>query len=196
MKRNTKYVGLDAHQAMTVATVRSEGGRVIARSVVETSDESIREYFSAMAGSVHVVFEEGTQAQWLYDLLSPRVDRVIVCDRRGEKRSGNKGDQVDADELSELLRCGGLRAVYHGAGGRADLKELTRAYRNLVEDGTRVMLRLKALFRARAIRTKGGGVYEPKRLTRTSSSWCCPTRRETTTLDSGGGRVVRDRPWG
>ena len=38
----------------------------------------------------------------------------------------------------------------------------TRAYRNLVEDGTRVMLRLKALFRARAIRTTGGGVYQPK----------------------------------
>ena len=52
MKRTTKYVGLDVHQAMTVATVRSEGGRVIARSVVETSDESIREFFSAMAGSV------------------------------------------------------------------------------------------------------------------------------------------------
>ena len=57
MKRTTKYVGLDVHQAMTVATVRSEGGRVIARSVVETSDASIREFFSAMAGSVHVVFE-------------------------------------------------------------------------------------------------------------------------------------------
>ncbi len=144
MKRNTKYVGLDVHQAMTVATVRGQGGRVIARSVIETGDESITEFFTSMRGSVHVVFEEGTQAQWLYDLLSPRVDRVIVCDRRGEKRLGNKGDQVDADELSELLRCGGLRAVYHGAHGRADLKELTRAYRNLVEDGTRVMLRLKA----------------------------------------------------
>ena len=162
MKRNTKYVGLDVHQAMTVATVRGQGGRVIARSVIETGDASITEFFSAMRGSVHVVFEEGTQAQWLYDLLSPRVDRVIVCDRRGEKRSGNKGDQVDADELSERLRCDGLRAVYHGAHGRSDLKELTRAYRNLVEDGTRVMLRLKALFRARAIRTTGGGVYQPK----------------------------------
>ena len=161
MKRNTKYVGLDVDQAMTVATVRTQGGRVIARSVIETSDESIREFFSAMAGSAHVV-EEGTQAQWLYDLLRPRVDRVLVCDRRGGKRSGNKGDQVDADELSEQLRRGGLRAVYHGAHGRADLKDLTRAYRNLVEDGTRVMLRLNALFRARAIRTTGGGVYQPK----------------------------------
>ena len=50
MKRTTKYVGLDVHQAMTVATVRSEGGRVIVRSVVETSDESIREFFNAIAG--------------------------------------------------------------------------------------------------------------------------------------------------
>ena len=65
MKRTTKYVGLDVHQAMTVATVRGEGGRVIARSVIETSDGSIREFLSAMAGSVHVAFEEGTQAQWL-----------------------------------------------------------------------------------------------------------------------------------
>ena len=44
MKRNTKYVGLDVHQAMTVATVRSQGGRVIARSVVETGDASITAY--------------------------------------------------------------------------------------------------------------------------------------------------------
>ncbi|MEN8183691.1 MAG: transposase [Myxococcota bacterium] len=162
MKRSTKYVGLDVHQAMTVGTVRTEGGRVIARRMIETSEESITEFFGAMGGAVHVAFEEGTQAQWLHDLLSPRVDRVIVCDRRGEKRSGNKGDLVDADELSERLRCGGLRAVYHGARHRADLKELTRAYRNLVEDGTRVMLRLKALFRARAIRTRGGRVYQPQ----------------------------------
>ena len=103
MKRNTKYVGLDVHQAMTAVTVRTEGGRVIARSVIETSEHSITEFFSAMRGTVHVAFEEGTQAQWLYDLLRPRVGRVIVCDLRGEKRSGNKGDRIDADHLSERL---------------------------------------------------------------------------------------------
>ena len=161
MKRNSKYVGLDVHQAMTAATVRTEGGRVIARSVMETSERSIMEFFGGLRGTVHVAFEEGTQAQWLYDLLIARVDRVIVCDVRGEKRSGNKGDRIDADHLSDRLLRGGLRAVYHGSRDRADLKELTRAYRNLVEDSTRVMLRLKALFRARAIRTTGSGVYDP-----------------------------------
>jgi hypothetical protein len=37
-----------------------------------------------------VVFEEGTQAQWLYDLLVPRVAQVLVCDRRGQPQRGSK----------------------------------------------------------------------------------------------------------
>ncbi len=139
MKLTTKYVALDVHQARTLASVRAEGGRVIARSIMATEEPVIVEWFSGMRGAVHVAFEEGTQAQWLHDLLEPVVDRVVVCDRRGKSRQGNKGDQVDADELSELLRRGGLRAVYHGSAHRATLKELTRTYQSVVEDTTRVM---------------------------------------------------------
>lgn len=162
MKRTTKYVALDVHQATTVASVREEGGRVIARSVLPTDSGALTEFVRGMRGAVHVTFEEGTQAQWLHDLLTPLVDRVVVCDRRGAPRQGNKGDQVDADQLSEQLRRGGLRAVYHGSAERATLKELTRTYRNVVEDATRVMLRLKALFRARGIQTAGTAVYHPR----------------------------------
>src|SRR5438552_13095888 len=159
MKHSTKYVGLDVHQATTVTTVREEGGRVIARSVLPTEAGPLVEFVRGMRGSVHVAFEEGTQAQWLYDLLVPIVDRVIVCNRRGESSQGNKADQTDADVLSDLLRQGSLRAVYHGGHERAALKELARTYQNLVEDSTRVMQRLKALFRARGIRTPGTAVY-------------------------------------
>ena len=162
MKGTTKYVALDVHQATTVATVREESGRVIARSVLPTDGGAITEFFRGMRGAVHVTFEEGTQAQWLHDLLVPRVDRVVVCDRRGTPRQGNKGDHVDADQLSDLLRCGRLRAVYHASAERTTLKELTRTYRTVVEDATRVMLRLKALFRARTIPTPGTRVYQPQ----------------------------------
>src|SRR5438034_7429621 len=65
MKRTTKYVALDVHQAMTVASVREENGRVIARTVVPTEAPALVEFFRGMRGAVHVVFEEGTQAQWL-----------------------------------------------------------------------------------------------------------------------------------
>ena len=162
MKRTTKYVAFDVHQATTVASVREESGRVIARSVLPTDSGALTEFVRGMRGTRHVTFEEGTQAQWLYELLAPLVDRVVVCDRRGAPRQGNKGDQVDADQLSELLRRGALRAVYHGSADRATLKELTRTYRNLVEDATRVMLRLKALFRARGIPTAGTAVYDAR----------------------------------
>jgi hypothetical protein len=138
MKCITKYVALDVHQATTVASVRGEGGRILAHAILPTEEPAVVEFFRGMRGAVHVAFEEGTQAQWLHDLLTPLVDRVVVCDRRGEKRLGNKADQPDADELSELLRRGALRAVYHGSSHRATLKELTRAYQNLVEDSTRV----------------------------------------------------------
>jgi transposase len=159
MKQTTKYVGLDVHQATTVAAVREESGRIIARSVVPTDAPALLEFMRGMRGAIHVTFEEGTQAQWLYYLLVPVVDRVIVCNRRGQTQQGNKGDHADAAELADLLRRGAVRAVYHDGGKRAALKELARTYQNLVEDGTRVMLRLKALFRARGIRTPGHAVY-------------------------------------
>jgi len=159
MNRTIKYVGLDVHQATTVTTVREETGRVIARTILPTEAAPIVDWFRGMRGSIHVAFEDGTQAQWLHDLLVPVVDRVLVCNRRGQSTQGNKGDQPDADELSELLRCGRLRAVYHGSRDRATLKELARTYTNLVEDSTRVMQRLKALFRARGIKTPGTAVY-------------------------------------
>src|SRR5262249_49418837 len=83
MKRTTKHVGLDVHQATTVTSVREDSGRIIARSVLPTEGAPLLEYFRGMRGTIRVAFEEGTQAQWLYDLLAPEVDRVIVCNRRG-----------------------------------------------------------------------------------------------------------------
>ena len=163
MTRSTKHVALDVHQATTVISVREDSGRVIARTVLPTEEAPLLEYFRGMRGTVRVTFEEGTQAQWLHDLLVPVVDQVIVCNRRGESKQGNKADQSDADELSDLLRCGRLRAVYHGSPGRRTLQELARAYTQLVGDATRVMSRLKALFRARGIPTPGQQLYQPAR---------------------------------
>ena len=162
MERNTKYVALDVHQEATAATVRNARGKVIARGVLPTEGGTLLEFFRGMRGSIHIAFEEGTQAQWLYDLLLPVSDRIVVCNRRGRKQQGIKSDRVDADELSELLRRGGLRGVYHGASHGAELRELVRTYQNVVEDSTRVMQRLKALFRARAIRTPGSCLYNPE----------------------------------
>jgi hypothetical protein len=113
-----------------------------------------------------LAFEEGTQAQWLHDLLVPHAERVIVCNVRGRSETTNKSDRIDADALSELLRRGAVKPVFHGTPEVLTLKELVRNYNNLVEDATRVMQRIKAIFRGRAIRTSGpkqwGHAFDPR----------------------------------
>jgi len=44
--------------------------------------------------------------------------------------------------------------VFHGAPEMLTLKERVRSYNNLVEDSTRVMLRIKAIFRGREVRLR------------------------------------------
>lgn len=160
MKRTRKYVGLDVHQATTVASVRDSSGRVICRGVLPTEAGALVEFATGMAGSIDVGFEEGTQAQWLHDLLEPVVDRVVVEDRRGERRRrGNKADQRDADAMSQRLFTGTVRPVYHGSRDRRALQEFARAYLNLLENSTRAMQRIKALYRGRGIPARGEQVY-------------------------------------
>jgi hypothetical protein len=74
MKRTAKYVPLDVHQATTVASVREEGGRVLARTILRTEEPPLVAFFRGMRGAVHVAFEEGAQAQWLHELVASLVD--------------------------------------------------------------------------------------------------------------------------
>jgi hypothetical protein len=153
------YVGLDVHQATTSAAVLNGNGKVILDSTIETRAPTLRDFIQGLGGVVHLTLEEGAQAAWLYDLLKPHVAEVVVCDPRRNRllQSGNKADALDARKLAQLLRAGLLTAVYHGGQGMRTLKELARNYDCLVADSTRVMNRLKALFRARGIPCPGNG---------------------------------------
>ena len=74
-----KYVGVDAHQAGLVIEVMGAKGNCLMHSVIPTRADAIKEYFSGLKGTVHVTFEEGTLAEWLYSLIQPLVAKVIVC---------------------------------------------------------------------------------------------------------------------
>ncbi len=117
-----------------------------------------------LRGSLWVTFEEGTSAAWLYDLLKPYVSKVVVCDPRKNAllKAGNKNDRVDARKLSDLLRAGLLTPVYHRESGVRTLRELSRSYLAASKDLTRVMNRLKAIYRSWAIPCAGQQVYSPR----------------------------------
>src|SRR3989441_11145823 len=136
-------------------------GKVVMESIIHAGAETVRGFLKQLRGKVYVTFEEGTQAHWLYEVVRPLVTEVVVCDPRHNKlmQSGNKSDRVDAQKLAELLRLGSLQAVYHGDNGVRALKELVRSYDCLVSDTTRVMNRLKAIYRGRAIGCAGHDIY-------------------------------------
>jgi len=166
-----QYLALDVHQATTVGTLRNQSGAICMRTTVPTEAKAIVRLVKAAGPRVHVAFEEGTHAQWLHDLLTPHAERVLVCDIRGRRsETTSKSDRIDADWLSEQLRLGAVRVVHHGTPGVAVLKELVRCYTNLVEDSTRVMQRVKAIYRGRAIAASGKTVYRPSQPQRRAAS--------------------------
>ena len=161
---DAKYIGLDVHQATISVVVLDSTGHLVMESIIETKAATILQLLHGLSGSLHVTFEEGTCAAWLHDLLKPHVAKVVVCDPRKNAllKAGNKNDRIDARKLADLLRSGLLSPVYHGENGVRTLRELARSYLTLTRDTTRVMNRLKALYRSWAIPCAGQRVYAPR----------------------------------
>lgn len=161
---STKYIGLDVHKETISIAVLNSAGKLVMESVLETKSATILQFIQGLRGDLQVTFEEGTWAAWLYALLQPHVTKIVVCNPRRNAllKEGNKSDRIDAGKLAELLRAGLLSAVYHGETGIGTLKELCRSYLTISKDLTRVMNRLKALYRSWAIPCAGTSVYAPR----------------------------------
>lgn len=161
---SAKYIGLDVHQATTVAAVLDGNGKLVMEAIVETKAATVLQFIHGISGELHVTLEEGTCAAWLHDLLLPHVNRVIVCDPRKNAllKHGNKSDKVDARKLADLLRTNLLSPVYHGQTGVNALREVARSYLALTQDATRVMNRIKAVYHGRGIACPGQKVYSAR----------------------------------
>jgi len=75
-------IGMDVHKEATTIAVLDPSGRLVMESIVETKAATIVQLVQGLRGDLHVTFEEGTWAAWLYDLLKPYVTKVVVCDPR------------------------------------------------------------------------------------------------------------------
>ncbi len=156
-----KYIGLDVHQSTISVAVLDSNGKLVMQSVIATHAATILDFVQGLRGTLNITFEEGTHSAWLYDLLVRRVAKLVVCNPRKNAllKAGNKSDTVDARKLADLLRAGLLSPVYHGQNSTAAVKHLGRSYAALTEDTTRIMGRLKALYRSQAIACAGKKPY-------------------------------------
>ena len=126
---SAKYIGLDVHKESISIAVLNAAGKIVMECVIETKAITILQFLGGLRGDLHVTFEEGTSAAWLYDLIQPHVTEIVVCDPRRNAllNAGSKSDRIDARKLAELLRGNQLKPVYHGEHGVRALKELVAA---------------------------------------------------------------------
>jgi transposase len=117
-------------------------------------------FLRSIPGRKHLCLEEGTQSAWLYEILSPHVEEIVVAGI-GESR-GQKNDCLDAFQRAEELRTGRIKKrVFKAPRLYSRLRELGRVHSMLVRDVVRVQARLKAMYRARGVGTPGKSVYGP-----------------------------------
>src|ERR1700694_527476 len=156
-----KYIGMDVHKEAISIAVLNSSGKLVMECTIETKAATILQFFQGLRGSLHVTFEEGTWASWLYDLLKPHVTKLVVCNPRRNAllKEGSKSDRVDARKLAELLYTKMLRPVYHRDNGMRAVKELARSYVTISKDQARVMTRVKALYRSWGIACSGKQIY-------------------------------------
>ena len=85
MSHDVKYIGMDVHKEAIVIAVLNDSGKLIMETIVETKASSLLQFIDGLRGELHVAWEEGTWAAWLYDLLLPVVrhpDGYLPADPR------------------------------------------------------------------------------------------------------------------
>jgi transposase len=156
-----RYIGLDVHVASTTFAVLSESGKRLGTYVVETNGQALVEQLKTIPGTRYVCLEEGTQSAWLYEILSPYAEQVVVA--MVTESRGQKDDQRDAFGLAERLRTGAIKhQVFKEVSAYGTLRALGRAHAMVVQDSVRVQNRIKALYRSRGVAITGKNVYAEK----------------------------------
>ncbi len=118
--------------------------------------EYLREDLSRLRGKKLLTIEETTSTHWLYVELKESVDKIVVCDpyRNSLLGDGPKNDDVDAGNLSLLLRGGFLKEVYHTLDESYYIRKLLSAYEDLIKMGVRLKNQQSALYRGEGLRSK------------------------------------------
>ena len=101
---SVKYIGMDVHKEAISIVVLNSAGKLVMECVIETKAITILEFLEGLRGSLHVTFEEGTWAAWLYDLLKPHVTELVVCNPRRNAYM-KEGSRATASMRGNLPSC-------------------------------------------------------------------------------------------
>ena len=157
-----RFIGLDAHGQSCTLCVMGPSGKRLGHHVVETNGKALVERIRSIAGERHVCMEEGTQSEWLYEILQPHAQRIVVT--QPLRRAGNKSDEIDGWALADVLRRDAVeRSVFKSPQTFTTLRQAARGYVAVQQDLVRAKCRLNALYRSRGVAPSSEIYDEPER---------------------------------
>ena len=143
-----RYVALDIHKHYCVVAGVDRDGRVMLQPVrVEHADLEgwLKKNLQA---SDHVVIESTTNAWYVYDLLEPLVERVVVANPIKVKQIANarvKTDIRDTLILARLLAANLVPDVWVPPAHVREMRQLLSQRRQLVETHTQIVNRMHSV---------------------------------------------------
>jgi transposase len=154
-----RFIGIDVHGQSCTLVVMGPSGRRLGEYVVETNAKVLIERMRSIAGDKYVCMEEGTQSEWLCEILNAHAKEVVVT--QPLRRAGSKNDAIDAWALADLLRRDAVeRSVFKSPRTLTQLRQAARGYVAMRQDVIRAKCRLNALYRSRGIQPTAE-IYDP-----------------------------------
>jgi transposase len=113
-----------------------------------------------------LALEESNLARWLWQLLRPHVQQLVVCDARHNKLISahpNKKDARDAFSLARLFRLHELKPVWQvPTEERARFKTAAQSYEAAVLRQTQLKQQIKSTFQHWGLFPTGTRLYAPE----------------------------------
>jgi len=157
-----RYVGLDVHKQYVMVGAVNAAHEVVLPprkvSLVEFEGWAKKH----LRSTDEVVLEATTNAWYLYDLLEPWVERVVVCHPPQVKLIAAalvKTDKKDTMTLARLLAVGMVPAVWVPPEHVRELRALISHRQRLISQQTRIKNRLHSLLHRHHLVPPGGRLF-------------------------------------
>ena len=112
-----RYLGIDMHRDSCTLVVLSAGGKKTDQRVVPTEAAALVQYVKSLSGELHVCLEQGEWSEWVVEILSPFVARVVSASTRrgGASRPGARTTTTSAP-TARSATCHPPSSLGGGAG--------------------------------------------------------------------------------
>jgi transposase len=141
------YVGIDLHTtSLTVTAIPQRGGAFVRQGIPTHCRGRIGEFFLGLARPVCVGIESMGSFYWLWDMLLPVVNELILVDALDLSKLAPREAKTDPSmsaKIAYVLRDGKIPAAYVPAKHIRHLRQLGRQWHRLTEVSTTTKTRIR-----------------------------------------------------